>query len=1848
MKPAHTLVRTAFLVLSVIIFTCYSCQKKYEPLATDPAFAAHVVSFTSGVISSASPIQVRLVQEVTDAESGKELSKNPFSFSPDIRGKAVWVDGQTIRFVPDISPEPGQVFDVKFALNQFTDVPKALRKLPFRFQIKKQFIRFEFEGISPHSENNMRWQQVHGVLYTADVAANTVIEQIVKVKGNKNLRWQHSKDGRTHHFTADSVERKNKSYNIDIQWNGSRIGATDGSWEFQMPGLDQFGVMHVKTESAPKTSISVYFSDPLSKRQDADGLFRLSAWSEFKTLIRGNEVQLIPSESVTGNVELTVFGAVRNYAEKNMGKDYCHILRFFSLKPQVEMIGEGVIVPDNKGILIPFRAVSLSAVEVRIIRIFENNILQFLQVNQLNESSEIKRVGRIVYQGELQLTSDEPIDYSRWNNFSLDLSQLVQTEPGAIYRVELSFRKKHSLFPCGSNDSAESEDLSSVVTEEDNGYDQPHPYWNYWEEDGDYNYENYNWEEKNDPCKPSYYMGRDRVAARNVLASDLGLIAKAGSDNEYHVIATDLRDTKPISGVQLEFRNMQNQPIGKGSTNSNGFASIKLSSRPFVVIASKDKQKGYLRLDDASSLSLSMFDVSGEQLKKGMKGFIYGERGVWRPGDKIHLGFILEDKNKVLPANHPVVLEFFNPQGQLARRMVKTQHLNGFFTYTLEIPSDAPTGNWRVKISVGSASFTRNIRIETVKPNRLKINLSYPGKIFFKNQPMTGTLEVNWLHGVPASGKRVKMEATLAASTTTFPGFNGYIFDDPLKSAASQDMVIFEGTLDVKGKRQITTRLNYETDAPGMMAVQLKTTAFEGGGDFSTDRSIFQYSPYKRYAGLKMPEGKGWNKALISDDANAIALALVDETGKPMSGEVRIEIFNVYWRWWWEQSEEENLASYVSNRHSNLIKSDVVKLNNGKGVYQMRLDKGLWGRKLIRVTDMQGGHSTGAVFYTSGRDSWSNASTENQGGAEMLMLRTSKTSYKVGEKVTVDMPVTHQGRALVSIETGSKVLQHFWVEPDMKKPGFSFEVTPEMAPNIYIHVTYIQPHSKGKSELPIRMYGVQSVDVEDPTTHLKPAISMASELIPQQKFNVKINESTGKAMTYTIAIVDEGLLDITRFTTPDPWKAFYAREALGVRTWDLYKYVAGTFTGKMAGLYAIGGDQYFDRKGKENTNRFKPVVLFSGPHHLKAKATANHEFEMPNYVGSVRVMVIAGHEGAYGSAEKAVPVRQSLMVLPTIPRVVSPTEEIEIPVTVFAMDNNARNVTVKMNLSKEFEISGPATQNVQFAKPGEKMLFFRMKVKNLVGEGKINIVASSGSLKSTSETDLKIRYPNPPVTTSAISEVEAGKTLNQELKASGIPGTNSATIELSAFYPIGLEKRMQYLLQYPHGCIEQIVSAAFPQLFLGNLTDMTQEQKAIAETNVKACLDRLKQFQLTNGGFSYWPGKSKQVCSWGTSYAGQFMLEAQSKGYKLPGDMLNQWVAYQTKEATNWRPTRRNYGTDMEQAYRLYTLALAKKPAQSAMNLMRETAEIDPASLWRLAGAYALSGKADIGWQIVYQLQRKATQKDDYGNTFGSFNRDNALILETLVLLGRNEQAKPLMQDMASVLSSNEWLSTQTSAAMLLAASKYAGSAKPDGNLKAQITINGKVTPVNTPKMISRHEIPMSGTAKVSIQNNSNTKIFVQVQTTGVPLIGNQENISENLILKAEYVDMGGKSLNPTKLKQGTQFRAMITVLHPGIRMSYENLALTQMFPSGWEILNARMDEVRANYKDTNEADYEDIRDDRVLLYFNLEKGKSKTFSVLLQAAYPGKFYHPSIECEAMYDRSIRALTPGRWVEVVK
>ncbi|MEA3462954.1 MAG: alpha-2-macroglobulin family protein, partial [Bacteroidota bacterium] len=622
--------------------------------------------------------------------------------------------------------------------------------------------------------------------------------------------------------------------------------------------------------------------------------------------------------------------------------------------------------------------------------------------------------------------------------------------------------------------------------------------------------------------------------------------------------------------------------------------------------------------------------------------------------------------------------------------------------------------------------------------------------------------------------------------------------------------------------------------------------------------------------------------ALYSNETNLIPIVTVDESGMPVDVEnLQIEIYEVHWRWWWDRDEYDNLASYVGNQSRNLIKKNRISTVNGKAMYELNFGKNLWGRKLIRITDPKGGHSTGQTFYLDYRGYWETNSQEGPGGAEMLTFSTDKKDYRVGEEIALNLPEFEEGRALVSIETGSRILQTFWVENPQEGP-VRIEATPGMAPNAYIHVSLIQPHKNTVNDRPIRMYGIQSVNVVDPNTILNPVLQMPEVLEPEQEVTLTVSEQEGREMTYTVAVVDEGLLDLTRFRTPDLWRQFYAREALGIRTWDLYKYVLGALKGEMAGLLSIGGDEFIEQDDKKNNNRFKPVVKFFGPFELKSGKSKSHSFTMPNYVGSVKTMVVASHQGAYGLTEKATPVKKPLMVLATLPRMVSPSESVSLPVTVFSMDPKVKNVSVEVKTNDLFRIDGPSSQKITFDEEGDQLVEFTLKVAKGIGTGQVEVIARSGNQKASDLIDLQVRMPNPPITWTVNDIVEAGKSWESTYEAVGLAGTNHGVLEVSVIPPMNLEQRLKYLMQYPHGCVEQTTSAVFPQLFLHRLVELDSELRSEIQEQVSAGINKIKSFQVSGGGLTYWPGSYSSVSEWGSSYAGHFILEAEALGYKLP------------------------------------------------------------------------------------------------------------------------------------------------------------------------------------------------------------------------------------------------------------------------------------------------------------------------------------------------------------------------------
>ena len=1052
--------------------------------------------------------------------------------------------------------------------------------------------------------------------------------------------------------------------------------------------------------------------------------------------------------------------------------------------------------------------------------------------------------------------------------------------------------------------------------------------------------------------------------------------------------------------------------------------------------------------------------------------------------------------------------------------------------------------------------------------------------------------------------------------------------------------------------------MNIDAKAPGMLNANFKIRAFEEGGDFSVDNMQLKYSPFKTYVGVKIPKGNGWNESLYSNEPNLIPIVCVDENGNLINRKnLKIEVYEVRWRWWWEDDNDgDDMSDLFNSESTSKIFTDYVNTQNGKALYEMNLKTESWGRKLIRITDPISGHSCGAAFYTSYKGWWNGNGANSPGGAEMLTFTTNKKEYKVGEKVKITLPVTKKGKALISLESGSKVLRTFWANVDNLNNSVEFIATKEMTPTIYANVTYIQPHNQTDNNLPIRMYGIQAINVIDVETKLEPIITMPKILKPESQVSIRIKEAKGKKMTYTIAIVDDGLLDLTRFKTPDAWKCFYEREALGIKTWDMYKYVLGAYSGEIAGILAIGGDENLLNKGGSKANRFKPVVKFLGPFVLEKSGENRHTFKMPNYVGSVRTMVVAGYEGAYGLAEKTTPVKKSLMVVATMPRVVGPNEKLKLPITVFAMDPKVKTVELEVQTNNLITVSDTTKKTIHFKKEGDQVVYFDLKIARAIGVGKLKVIARSGKETSVYDVELDVRIANPVITKTIETMIEPGKSWTSEYSKIGINGTNKATLEVSSIPPMNLNERIQYLIQYPHGCIEQTTSSVFPQIYLSSIVNLSKTEIDKIENNIKAGINRIKLFQLTNGGLSYWPGESGIASDWGTNYAGHFMIEAKAKGYQVPESFMKNWLKYQEKRANEWSENSFHndyYGDESQQiqAYRLYTLALAGKPIIGAMNRLREVRTLTNVAKWQLIAAYYISGYKNVALEMSANIKTTVNVNNNYRYTYGSDERDVAIILEALITIQDKTNSKHLFDDVSKSLNSNSWYSTQTTAYSLLAISKFIGK-NVKGNMSFVYKLNNSTEiPVNSTKSISNNKLSFGNSvnSKIEIKNTSQKNLFVKINLEGLPLESAEIEKNNQLNMDITYTDLQGNIVSPRTLNQGSDVVVNVSIKHPGIRSDYENLALTQIFPSGWEIMNPRMQlEEITTTNNSNIPTYQDIRDDRVYTYFDLKRGEEKTFKILINAAYIGKFYLPSFVCTAMYDKEINAVSSGKWVEIIK
>ena len=1455
--------------------------------------------------------------------------------------------------------------------------------------------------------------------------------------------------------------------------------------------------------------------------------------------------------------------------------------------PEIKLVSKGSILPSTGHMDLLFSSYGYAQARFRVRKIFTSNILQFLQFDTYEARYNISRVARVVADTTVVLGATDAPHIREVRNYALSLDELIKPEPGAIYHVEI-----RGLEP---------------LEEED-----------FWDSD-------------------SYFGDYETYDYRNtfLLATDVALIAKGG-DTKWEIFACDIISGTPLKGAKVKLYDDVLQELGKGVTDKDGCVTFPADATGRYVVVQSDKGSAYLALKNEKSLSTSDFDVSGTSASGGVKAFIFGERGVWRPGDTLHISTITMTEDGDLPIGHPVVAELLNPDGQVTRTITVKNDGGHLFHFPFTTDADAPTGNWRVKVKLGSQTFSKAVKIETVKPNKLDIDLSFDQEWLVPKSSCVGTITVKWLYGAPGADLKVNGDVDLTNARTAFKGYEAYDFRDDSRSFTSQSRYFNDMRTDENGQVQVTTNMDLRGQGvPGMLDIGFTLRAFEPSGEFSTGVSSFKLSPFDTYVGLKVDQDQTeWGETYLkSGVSHKFDVATVGPDGKPVStSDLHVEIFHVDWSWWWNSSSQ--IASYMSGKSKEVFLDKHISTQGGAGSFSYDWKNAPDGLYFVRVSDEAGGHATSMlceVYENYG------GKTNGSEAAARLSISSNKDKYSVGETAKLSIPSAAGSKALVSLEKGGRIISSEWVDCQAGSTEIKVPVTSEMLPNVYAFVTLVQPHKNTLNDAPVRMYGVHNLNVEDAASHLEPVLDIPADVKPETTLKFKVKEKSGKAMSYIVALVDEGLLGLTAYKTPDAWKAFYAKEALRVRTWDVYDDVIGAYGGKIEQLFAIGGDDEADSGTirPQGAQRFTPVVAYLGPFTLKSGKSASHSFDVPQYIGSLRAMVIATDGRAQGSSSTNVTVTKPVMVQTTLPRTMNIGETIKVPVTLMTLKDGVGDVKLGIKTDNLVEVVGPATQTVRSDKAGQELSYFEIKVGDKTGIAHVATTAESSSDKSSNVIEIDVLNPNPEVTRGQTVLLPGGSSKELKVDLFGTPGTNSVQLELSTIPAIDLQSRLRYLITYPYGCLEQTVSSAFPQLYLDKIMTCDESTRERSRFNVEAAIRRLQIYRRSDGSLSYWPGSSYSSL-FGSAYALHFLKEAEDAGYAVPVDLKKELIAWLGRNVSDSKE-------DMtSRAYGVYALATAGKPARSAMNLLREKVKKMPqGAAWLLSAAYAVDGKKTVAREIAAALK----YEDGLYEAYGSSDRNRAVALKTMLLIDRKEDAFKLAETIASRLNDTEvYMSTQSTAWSLYAIADYAR--ENAGGVQASYSAGGKTVKISGDKCLESRAIAVGEGDKslnIKIDNAGQGNLYAVASVTGIPPASTEKAVSNKLKMTVSYVDDQHSPVKVDTLSRGRMIFAVVTITNTSAAPA-RDLALNQKFPSGWEIQNDRLYSSAASYP--SGVSYQDIRDDRVYSFFDLGAGKSVTIETKLVATYPGKFYLPAVSCSAMYDATISALVPGRWIEV--
>ena len=1328
---------------------------------------------------------------------------------------------------------------------------------------------------------------------------------------------------------------------------------------------------------------------------------------------------------------------------------------------------------------------------------------------------------------------------------------------------------------------------------------------------------------------------------RYMLATDIGMTLKVGR-NENRVQLISLRTKRPIANAIVKFYSRTNEIYGTRMTNQNGVAILSGRRRESlgVITAQRGSDFSYLSLK-ANEISVSDFDVGGAARSKGAyEAYIYSDRGLYRPGDKARVTAIVRKPNLESPPKLPLQLEIRDPKMRLFLSTRHNTEQDGIFTHEVSFPVDALTGDYSISLMTpdGRTIGREKLQVEEFMPQRLKVSAKPQAKNVDFSKPVLFDVESSFLFGAPASGLMSTAQCLFNETSIRSPDFRSFRFSNYASSEKISRLNdrknMDEVQLDESGKTTRQCEFGRQEKPRGPIRVTLATSVRETGGRAVSARSSGLIHPYETYVGIR--QNTELSYTMVNEDSRLEALA-VDRNGRPKAGQkLAVTIERENWK---------SVLKFVRGRYRYVSESTFAvveekQVTSALNPVDLKFVPKVAAKYRILVRDVKTGAQSAQEFRVSG---YGNDQVE-MSNPDVLSMTLDKPEYRPGEfaKVMIRAPFT--GTLILTIERDT-VLWTKTVPLDGNLATLSVPVTKNMLPNAFVSGQLIRGKESPEKMAPMRAYGVVPLKLEGSQHRLDLTLKAPKVMRPNRDLEVLIKVDGAKGSSFvTLAAVDEGILQLNKFKSPDPFGYFTRRRRLGVRTFDLYDLILPDVEGRATSIVrASGGDVAMAKKhvNPMSAKRVKPLALWSGLVKTSKDGWAKVKLKVPQFNGQLRLMGVAAQGSRFGFKSQSVVVRQPIVLTPTLPRFAAPGDMFEIPVDVYNGTKSAVETVVSVDAKKRLVFVDGNKKQVSLQPEQRKTVYFRTRVAELLGGAKVQILAKSTKHQSKWQTTLPIRAPRAVTTEGQTFAVKSKEPQSYTIPTKFYDNGLQTRITVSKLAIGQFGSSLSYLLRYPHGCLEQTTSRAFPLLYLSDLSGDGKSswiEQSTLDNYVNAGIHRISSMLNGSRGFSYWPGGS-----WGYSstsvYATHFLVEAKNAGYEVPTDTLNSALSHLQHIAVGQKSSiyRHRAIAARQRAYALYVLALADRPMRSEnRRLYQELAKSQTADAeaWMLVNSALLAGgdRADIeGVVAKTDFEKKYPNRSGFAST----TRMMAMALSLMVeYRPTSPQVAKLVDKIKRRSKNGRFRNTQENALVLTAFGKISrkyrgqdfwGTIKIDGrevrkfSHKSDVVLNFK-DPSLAGKTIE-FELGGKGTAFASVEVFGTEKSSLAPKNSG-------------LEVSREYFTSDGTPIADGSVRQGQVIVTKLEVSNM-TGLDVDNIALVDLLPAGLEIENPRigdqqeMDWLKGK---ASRADFMDIRDDRINFYASLPPKTSKTYYYTARAVSAGEYVLPHAFTEAMYD----------------